>query len=105
MFDETYLHWAESRTDQDRIILFRDIERPMRYRRAQAVNGAIGGARMRAAASPNETGDRTGGLNRLFRYLYAIRRIGKRMKAWNRTAYYVVKWALFGRLLVAIPWR
>ncbi|VBC15667.1 beta-hydroxylase [Burkholderia pseudomallei] len=105
MFDETYLHWAENRTGHDRIILFCDIERPMKYRWAQAVNGAIGGGLMRAAASPNETGDRTGGLNRLFRYLYAVRRVGKRLKAWNRTVYYALKWALFGGILIAILWR
>ena len=32
VFDETYLHWAENKTDKDRIILFCDIERPIRRR-------------------------------------------------------------------------
>lgn len=104
MFDETYLHWAENRTDRDRVILFCDIRRPMKYRWAQRVNDAVGQLLMRAAASPNEIGDRTGGLNRAFKYLYAIRRAGKRLKAWNRTVYYVVKWALFGGIAVAIFW-
>ncbi len=27
VFDETYLHWAENRSDKDRLILFCDIER------------------------------------------------------------------------------
>ncbi|KVG29778.1 lipid A hydroxylase LpxO [Burkholderia diffusa] len=102
MFDETYLHWAENRTGHDRVILFCDIDRPMKYRWAQRINDAFGQVLMRAAASPNETGDRTGGLNRAFKYLYAIRRAGKRLKAWNRTVYYVVKWALFGGIAVAI---
>ncbi|MDN7774319.1 lipid A hydroxylase LpxO [Burkholderia orbicola] len=102
MFDETYLHWAENRTAHDRVILFCDIDRPMKYRWAQRVNDAFGQLLMRAAASPNETGDRTGGLNRAFRYLYAIRRAGKRLKAWNRTVYYIVKWLLFGGIAVAI---
>ncbi|QSN60551.1 MULTISPECIES: lipid A hydroxylase LpxO [unclassified Caballeronia] len=105
VFDETYLHWAENTTDKDRIILFCDIERPMKYRWAQAVNNAVGGFLMRAAASPNETGDRTGGLNRAFKYLYSIRLVGKRLKAWNRTVYYIVKWLLFGGIAVAIFWR
>ncbi|MCA8234964.1 lipid A hydroxylase LpxO [Burkholderia cenocepacia] len=102
MFDETYLHWAENRTGHDRVILFCDIDRPMKYRWAQRINDAFGQLLMRAAASPNETGDRTGGLNRAFRYLYAIRRAGKRLKAWNRTVYYIVKWLLFGGIAVAI---
>src|SRR5262249_26018761 len=32
LFDETYIHRAENRTDQDRIILFCDVERPLRGR-------------------------------------------------------------------------
>lgn len=105
IFDETYLHWASNKTDQDRIILFCDIERPMKYRSSQAINRIIGRFLMRAAASPNEIGDRTGGLNRAFRYLYSIRLVGKRLKAWNRTAYYIVKWMLFGSIAVALFWR
>ena len=96
IFDETYIHFAENKTDQDRIILFCDVERPMRFAWAQAVIRWFGGFFLRAAASPNEAGDRTGGLNRLFVYVYQIRLIGKRLKAWNRTVYYVVKWILFG---------
>ena len=30
MFDETFIHWAENKTDTTRIILFCDIERPLR---------------------------------------------------------------------------
>src|SRR3954471_2850684 len=29
MFDETFIHWAENRTDVDRLILFCDVERPL----------------------------------------------------------------------------
>jgi beta-hydroxylase len=105
VFDETYLHWAENKTNKDRIILFCDIERPMRFRWAQAVNHAMGVFLMRAATSPNEAGDRTGGLNRAFKYLYQIRLVGKRLKSWNRTVYYIVKWLLFGGIAVALFWR
>ncbi|CAN0626246.1 beta-hydroxylase [Burkholderia multivorans] len=105
IFDGTCLHWAENRTDRDRIILFCDIDWPMRFRRAQWINDAFGMLLMRAAASPNEAGDRTGGLNRAFKYLYAICRVGKRLKAWNRTVYYIVKLALFGGIAVAIFWQ
>lgn len=60
---------------------------------------------MRAAASPNEIGDHTGGPNRAFKYLYSVRLVGKRLKAWNRTVYYIVKWVLFGSIAVALFWR
>ncbi|TDY22083.1 beta-hydroxylase [Paraburkholderia sp. BL6665CI2N2] len=105
VFDETYLHHAANDTTQDRIILFCDIERPMKYRWAQKMMNVVGGFLMRAATSPNEIGDRTGGLNRAFRYIYVVRRAGKALKAWNRTIYYVVKWCLFGAVAILIFWR
>ena len=33
-----------------------------------------------------------------------VRRFGKRLKAWNRTVYYVLKWCLFGALAFALFW-
>ena len=75
MFDETYLHYAENQSGQNRLILFCDIERPMRYRWAQAVNHWLGRNLMSAATAPNEEGDRTGGVNKMFKYIYAIRRV------------------------------
>ncbi|MFM0226425.1 aspartyl/asparaginyl beta-hydroxylase domain-containing protein [Paraburkholderia dipogonis] len=105
VFDETYLHHAANRTEQDRIILFCDIERPMKFAWAQAIIGMIGGLLLRAAAFPNDPGDRTGGLNRVFRYIYSVRLAGKRQKAWNRTAYYVIKWCLFAAIAIAIVWH
>lgn len=102
VFDETFLHRADNRTAQDRIILFCDIERPMKYRWAQALNRLAGDFLMRASASPNETGDRTGGLNRVFRYLYLARRFGKWLKARNRTLYYIFKWSVFAAVAYAI---
>ncbi|EMW1140135.1 lipid A hydroxylase LpxO [Serratia nevei] len=102
MFDETYLHYAENQSGQNRLILFCDIERPMRYRWAQVVNHWLGRNLMSAATAPNEEGDRTGGVNKMFKYIYAIRRVGKRLKAWNRTGYYIIKWILFGGIAAAI---
>ncbi len=30
VFDETYIHYAENKTDQNRIIFFADVERPFK---------------------------------------------------------------------------
>jgi beta-hydroxylase len=49
-----------------------------------------------AAGSPNDAGDKTGGLNRAFTRLYKIRLRGKALKKRNRTRYYLEKWAIFG---------
>lgn len=96
LFDETYIHYAENTSGENRLILFCDIERPMRYRWAQKVNHWLGRYLMSAASAPNDASDRTGGINRAFRYIYQIRIVGKRLKKWNKTVYYVVKWLLFG---------
>ncbi|MGN6580752.1 MAG: lipid A hydroxylase LpxO [Bordetella sp.] len=102
MFDETFIHYAENATEENRIILFADIERPMKYRWAQAVNRFFGTLLLRSAASPNEAGDRTGGINRIFGAVYAVRKIGKRLKQYNKTLYYIVKWAIVAAILAWI---
>lgn len=61
MFDETFIHYAENTTEQNRIILFCDIERPMKYRWAAAFNRWFSRNVMAAAGSPNDAGDKTGG--------------------------------------------
>ena len=102
MFDETYIHWAANETQENRIILFCDVERPMKYRWAQALNRFVARHFIAAGAAPNMEGDRTGGINRVFKYFYAIRLKGKALKTRNRTLYYATKWLLFGGILVAI---
>lgn len=102
LFDETYIHYAENESGQNRLILFCDIERPMRYRWAQWVNHWVGRNLMTAATAPNEEGDRTGGVNKAFKYIYAVRKVGKRLKAWNRRIYYLIKWLLFGGIAALI---
>jgi len=102
LFDETYLHYAENKTTENRIILFCDIERPMRYRWAQKVNDWIGRHLVAAASSPNTDADKTGFINKAFKYIYAVRPYIKRFKKWNRKLYYVAKFILFAALLVLI---
>ncbi|WP_394780449.1 lipid A hydroxylase LpxO [Undibacterium sp.] len=94
IFDETYIHWAINGSDSDRIILFCDIERPMRFRWAQAINRWLGRTMMTAASSPNETGDQTGGVSKLFRVSFVMGQYRRRFKAWNKTVYKLTKVAL-----------
>jgi beta-hydroxylase len=99
MFDETFIHYAENTTQQNRIILFCDVERPMKYRWAAAFNGWFSRNVMSAAGAPNDVGDKTGGINRLFGKIYKIRLHGKALKKRNRKLYYVQKWSIFAGLL------
>ena len=61
MFDETFIHWAENRTDVDRLILFCDVERPLTSRVAGA--GSTTGSSARSCArrqTENVPGDKVG---------------------------------------------
>ena len=102
MFDETYIHWAINGSESDRIILFCDVERPMRYRWAQAVNRWLGRTMMTAAASPNEQGDQTGLVSKLFKVSFVAGQYRRRYKAWNKTAYKATKFGLIIALAAAI---
>lgn len=100
IFDETYLHYAENQSEQMRIILFCDVERPLNNPLARRFNRFISHTLIRAAAAPNSDTDRTGGINRLFAYVQQVRLFGKRIKARSRFAYYGLQWLIFGGLLV-----
>ena len=94
MFDETYIHWAINGSESDRIILFCDVERPMRFGWAQAVNRFLGKTMMTAAASPNETGDQVGLVSKLFRVSFYAGKYRRAFKAWNKNVYKITKVAL-----------
>jgi beta-hydroxylase len=102
MFDETYIHRAENQTDTPRLILFCDIERPLSNPIARFINRYVGQPLARAAATQNMEGEKVGILNKLFGFVYYIRLAGKRIKAWNKSAYYALKWVLIGGALVWI---
>lgn len=102
MFDETFIHYAQNNTDKPRLILFCDIERPLRNPIARAINRYIGRPLAKAAATQNMEGEKIGVLNKLFGYVYYIRIAGKRLRKWNEPAYHIVKWGLIGSLMYAL---
>jgi len=101
LFDETYLHYAENTTSDDRIILFCDVERPLHTRAMTAVNRWVSRHVINESATQNEEGERVGWINRIFGHVYQVRLVGKRMKAWNKRVYYGVKYFLIGGILAA----
>lgn len=102
LFDETYLHYAENTTDQARIILFCDVERPLRTRFMNSVNRWVSRRIIKETATENEPGERVGIVNKIFGSVYRIRLAGKRMKAWNRNVYYTLKYTVTGLVLIGI---
>ncbi|MCG2644341.1 MULTISPECIES: aspartyl/asparaginyl beta-hydroxylase domain-containing protein [Bradyrhizobium] len=101
LFDETYLHYAENTTGDDRLILFCDVERPLKTRAMISVNRWVSRHIISESATQNVEGERVGWINRVFAYAYQVRLLGKRMKAWNRRVYYVVKYLLIGGVIAA----
>ncbi|MBC7490206.1 MAG: lipid A hydroxylase LpxO [Glaciimonas sp.] len=104
VFDETYMHWAQNGSDVNRIIILCDIERPMRYRWAQAVNRWLGRHMMSAAASPNDTGDQTGGINKLFHFVWSAGQYRRALKKFSKSLYYVIKFGLIVSVVMALIW-
>ncbi|MCC2974390.1 lipid A hydroxylase LpxO [Massilia sp. IC2-476] len=104
VFDETFIHWAINGSESDRVILFCDVERPMRYRWMGAFNRWFGRTVMTAAASPNETGDQVGLVSKLFRISFYMGQYRRRFKAWNKTAYNITRVLLVIALAAFIYW-
>ncbi len=102
MFDETYIHRAENNSDVARIILFCDVERPLRTRVARAANRFVARTFVAAAATANEPGEKVGVLNKVFGYVYHLRGAAKRMKDKNRYVYYTLKLSLVAGLVYLI---
>ncbi len=102
IFDETYIHKAENGTGVERLILFCDVERPMRFAFARRFNAWFGRHVISAAASPNDAGDRTGVINRLFFLSAVAGQYRRRFKAWNRNVYKLTKGALASAVVAAL---
>ncbi|HJP99892.1 MAG TPA: aspartyl/asparaginyl beta-hydroxylase domain-containing protein [Rhodanobacteraceae bacterium] len=107
IFDETCVHWAENRTDITRVILFCDLERPLRSRVMARINHHVSNFMGAITASPNETNEPTGAINRLFAALRRSREknlgFKQRHRALFKTMKFVGALAVLWVLLLA-PW-
>ena len=99
LFDETYIHEAHNKTDENRIILFCDVTRPMKLGVINRFNNFMSNKLVSASATKNEDGDRVGALNKFFEKVYGLRTISRKFKKWNRTAYKITKYTLFFLLI------
>jgi beta-hydroxylase len=99
MFDETFIHSVENATETNRIILFCDVERPMKYSFMTAMNRWVSHHIVKASATQNVDGEQVGVLNKVFGSLYEVHLFGRRIKEWNRKVYYALKYSLTFALL------
>ncbi len=66
LFDETFIHSAENKTDVTRIILFCDVERPLHTRWMTAFNRWVARHIIHASATQNVETEEVGALNRVY---------------------------------------
>ena len=104
MFDETYIHHAANTTDQPRVILFCDVERPLWGSPLRWFNRFFAKHVRAAASTQNVAGEPIGGVNKVFSQGYKLRALAKEFKRGNRTAYYIGKWLMIATLVWAIFW-
>jgi beta-hydroxylase len=94
VFDETYVHWAENRTDQTRVILFADVERPLKSSLMTAINKRVGAFMGSITASPNsdDGGEQVGFVNRMFALNNRGRARTRKFKKANPKLFRVIKY-------------
>lgn len=106
VFDETYVHWAENRSDQTRVILFCDVERPLLLPFLGAINRFVGGVLGRATATQNTATEHVGVLNRLYAFSHYVGERRKRFKRASPRAYRIVRVGLYAVVIgwLLLPW-
>ncbi len=100
LFDETYAHEAYNSSETTRVILFCDVERPLKSPWVEHVNHWFGHVMMSAASSPNQQADQTGAINRLTHLHWTLDQQRKRFKAWNKVVYKTTKFSLLAVLII-----
>jgi beta-hydroxylase len=101
VFDETFVHWAENRTDQTRVILFCDIERPLRTRWMRALNRRVSRVLGQATAAQNVATEQVGIVNRLNAVAH---RVGERRKRFKRRFPLGYKLTRIALVIVILGW-
>ncbi len=85
MFDETFVHWVKNETDESRLILFCDIERPLKSPLLTRVNRRVSAFLGRATAPQNVEGERVGGINQAYSVLIRLGdAVGSKVKVFKR---------------------
>jgi beta-hydroxylase len=94
VFDETYVHWAENRSNQTRVILFADVERPLKSRLMTAINKRVGAFMGSITASPNsdDGGEQVGFVNRMFALNNRGRERSRKFKKANPKLFRAIKY-------------
>lgn len=102
IFDETFIHYAENKTDKNRIVLFLDIKRPVNFFLVDWINEVFSRVVMSASSTKNMEGDKVGALNRIFPSIHKVRMVGKKIKKFNKPLYYFIQYSIYLLIIYAI---
>lgn len=100
LFDETYIHFANNNTDEDRIILMCEVARPMNI--LGSFLNLFYRVFMKFSVVPNLPGDRRGLFNLVFSSLSPILGKTKNLKTTNNTLYKIIKYSVNTLLTVLL---
>ena len=101
VFDETFVHWAENKTDQTRVILFCDVERPLKTSAMRAINRTVSRVLGQATATQNLETERVGAVNRLYGFAHAV---GEKKKAFKRRHPAMYRYGRIAAILAVVAW-
>jgi beta-hydroxylase len=102
VFDETYVHSAANDTDQTRVILFCDVERPLHTPIMRGINRFISNTLIRAASTQNVPTEHVGVLNRLYALTGRGGDLLSQLKRRNRTVFKLTKYLLVALALYVL---
>ncbi len=94
LFDETYIHSAKNETDVDRIILFCDVERPMRNKIATAINRFFCKYVLSESTTQNLEIDHVGAFNKIYQRYHHVAGLMQRFKKSHRHVYQLLQYAV-----------
>lgn len=99
LFDETYIHYVENNTDETRIILLCDIERPLRVGFMRVINSWVSRKIVTASSTQNVANEPVGALNRFYGTVYhpiaaKVSAAAGRLKRRNRPLYRTLQYGL-----------
>ncbi len=102
VFDETFVHKAKNDTDKPRVILFCDVERPIRNRLVRALNRFVARRVAGISRSRNRPDEPIGFVNHLAAPVHRAVEAMHRLKKRNRRGYYVAKYAVLAAALAIV---
>ncbi|MHC5064576.1 MAG: aspartyl/asparaginyl beta-hydroxylase domain-containing protein [Planctomycetota bacterium] len=102
VFDETYVHKAKNESDRDRLILFCDVTRPLRFAPLRAVNRFIIRHVAKITATQNTPSEKVGLLNHMASAIYWQREFFQGIKKKHPRSYHTGKWLSFAGIAYLI---